>query len=557
VSAPGAASRADRIALGLLLRSAELPALAGPRWPSLCWSLRDRLGELRAAGTEADRERIARGILDLVAACVPFSSESWLTSGLPDPGGGAETFRGPAAFLLPGALPGLLDRWLRPPMIRGEVEMTCPRALRAGSQAAVTIAFFAGAEPQEASPSLDLLAGLPVRVRVRGDGLAAFPGEQSLDLARSSLPCRLSFAVVGLRPGPGLLIAEVLQEGRTLEVLHARIQVEESPVTGAESRARAPFEAGGVQAPRPDALISARLEGERSLRICLEIDNAWGFATEALLHLEADPLESWRHLRRELEGLARAADPLRELERIGNRLYRQLWPPQLEPALRALLAGDAISLQVVCSPPWLIPWELLRPFGVGFPAAEQFLCERFDLARWYLSERATRPRAELRLGHLACVFNHSAGGLPALRSESDAIQREAARRGVRLHHVVPADRSGVLRALEEAAALPVDAWHFGGHGDHELDNSDAAPLHLEGRTSLLPRDLLGKAESRLRAEQPLIFLNACRVGQGGPSFAGHGGGWPGQLVGNCGVGAVLAPLWAVDDRAAAAFAQAF
>jgi hypothetical protein len=53
-----------------------------------------------------------------------------------------------------------------------------------------------------------------------------------------------------------------------------------------------------------------------------------------------------------------------------------------------------------------------------------------------------------------------------------------------------------------------------------------------------------------------VFLNACRVGHGGTTLTTTGG-WPRRLVGDCGVGALLAPLFSVSDRSATAFAQAF
>ena len=53
-----------------------------------------------------------------------------------------------------------------------------------------------------------------------------------------------------------------------------------------------------------------------------------------------------------------------------------------------------------------------------------------------------------------------------------------------------------------------------------------------------------------------MFLNACRVGSGGLSITGLGG-WASVLVGDCGVGAVIAPLWSVNDALACEFARVF
>jgi CHAT domain-containing protein len=60
----------------------------------------------------------------------------------------------------------------------------------------------------------------------------------------------------------------------------------------------------------------------------------------------------------------------------------------------------------------------------------------------------------------------------------------------------------------------------------------------------------------LKSDRPLVFLNACRVGSGGLSITGLGG-WANVLVGSCGVGAVIAPLWSVNDALAREFARVF
>jgi CHAT domain-containing protein len=67
---------------------------------------------------------------------------------------------------------------------------------------------------------------------------------------------------------------------------------------------------------------------------------------------------------------------------------------------------------------------------------------------------------------------------------------------------------------------------------------------------------VGPAQEHLRADRPLVFLNACRAGQSGLSLTGLGG-WAKVLVQDCRVGALIAPLWSVNDAAAYTFAEAF
>ncbi len=62
--------------------------------------------------------------------------------------------------------------------------------------------------------------------------------------------------------------------------------------------------------------------------------------------------------------------------------------------------------------------------------------------------------------------------------------------------------------------------------------------------------------TRLKRDHPFVFLNACRVGSGGMGLTGVGG-WAKVLVADCGVGALLAPLWTINDQYAQEFAECF
>lgn len=106
------------------------------------------------------------------------------------------------------------------------------------------------------------------------------------------------------------------------------------------------------------------------------------------------------------------------------------------------------------------------------------------------------------------------------------------------------------------AVLTIKLWHFACHGDFDTQAPNNSPLILQDRYFLRPNDLVGPAQTRLRTDRPLVFLNACRVGQGGLALTGLGG-WAATLVGHCRVGALIAPLWSVHDGAARHFAEAF
>ena len=148
----------------------------------------------------------------------------------------------------------------------------------------------------------------------------------------------------------------------------------------------------------------------------------------------------------------------------------------------------------------------------------------------------------------------SDSGLGEAQQERDDLQALAASVGLKAHVPAPAD----LQAVEELLRgnTPIQLWHFACHGDFAPAAPGKSPLHLENGSRLTPDDLVGPAQTHLKRDRPLVFLNACRVGSGGLSLTGLGG-WANVLVGDCGVGAVIAPLWSVNDALACEFARVF
>src|SRR5262249_19194783 len=72
---------------------------------------------------------------------------------------------------------------------------------------------------------------------------------------------------------------------------------------------------------------------------------------------------------------------------------------------------------------------------------------------------------------------------------------------------------------------------------------------------ITPDDLLRIDKSNQPRPYSLVFINACQCGTGGQSL-GQLSGFPGRLT-RRGVGAVIAPLWEVDDAEARDFATGF
>jgi hypothetical protein len=241
----------------------------------------------------------------------------------------------------------------------------------------------------------------------------------------------------------------------------------------------------------------------------------------------------------------------RAIERIGQRLYRDLFPPELRREYRQF-REKVRTLYIVSDEPW-IPWELVKPYESDAPSFEDdFLCMQFDLARWVMPDVA--PAAEIAMRSLACVAPRDSK-LKAAQEESEYVRSLAQRMGVRDLTPAHATREEILKLLE--GEEPISLWHFACHGEYHDNDPDQSPLKLSNNTSLRPNDLVGpKVEKRLKGDRPFVFLNACRVGSLGLSLAGLGG-WAKVLVSDCHVGGLIAPLWAVTDRLAHNFAQAF
>jgi CHAT domain-containing protein len=96
-----------------------------------------------------------------------------------------------------------------------------------------------------------------------------------------------------------------------------------------------------------------------------------------------------------------------------------------------------------------------------------------------------------------------------------------------------------------------DGWHFSGHGAFASPNPDRSEIRLEDG-SFYAEQLSGVAQN-LGRSKPLVFLNACQVGQGGMSLTGVGG-WASRFLA-AGAGAFIGPLWSVYDKPACDFAR--
>ena len=314
-----------------------------------------------------------------------------------------------------------------------------------------------------------------------------------------------------------------------------------------------PIQAGAAAAPYPDLVLRITTEGNQ-LHYDLHFVDV-RFVSVPGERLRTNP-ETFRYeLIREIEQMAMDAGKKgsstakieRQLAKIGQRLYKELFSADLRREYRSF-SRQITTLQIISDEPW-IPWELIKPYDDegGEVIDHDFLCMQFDLARWFTPAQA--PAAKIAVSSLACIAP-SDSKLVEAQGERDDLQRLALETGLRDLTPARATYEAVVEDLLEGEA-PVHLWHFACHGNFEGEAPGKSPLLLYGRIPFTPDDIVGRAQTRLKTDRPLVFLNACRVGQSGLALTGMGG-WAKVLVQDCAVGAFICRCgrWTMCKRAA-------
>jgi hypothetical protein len=234
------------------------------------------------------------------------------------------------------------------------------------------------------------------------------------------------------------------------------------------------------------------------------------------------------------------------LERIGANLFELLVPRDLQAILWGIKARIS-SVFIQTTEPW-IPWELCRLSGEGNGGIEEspFLCEIYDLSRW-------RPGTSMKTKLTARNIGFIAPREPDLVDQlTEVAMLEDLRSSARTVLDINATYDGVLTAFGIGRH---DVIHFAGHGANvDRLNVMRSELDLSGEAKLRPDDISGIVKNLGRAN-PLVFLNACQLGQA--SMGLHGiGGWAAAFM-DADAGAFLGSHWDVTDRLAASFAKKF
>lgn len=378
------------------------------------------------------------------------------------------------------------------------------------------------------------------------------------------------FLVRALSAGARRLTVDFAHRGRTVASVALQTNVSEGAAAPGTGRAALLGEAAPLDTlpdnPPPSADLELRvvLAGERRLVFTLHSAHAavgfhWKAAGEVTL--QSDPASFFAEMFARLSEAAAddapspdaAAELQRELDGIGLELWEQLLPENfrgvLWPEIRRLkAAGHLHSLLITSDEPW-IPWEMVKPYtrdeATGDEFSEPCWAEQFAMARW-LAGRGSAPRVSVAAARIVA---------PELDLAYVAEERRSfdslAAHGIQLTPPLQT-RAEVQALLSEGG---VQLLHLAAHGTFDPAAPNRSRLKLADG-SLRPDDLSADATRGLRATRPLVLMNACSVGQIGLTPTGLGG-WAVKWVQTGRVGAFIGTLWEVNDRLAAAFAEAF
>jgi hypothetical protein len=383
------------------------------------------------------------------------------------------------------------------------------------------------------------------------------PGEGKLVVTGETEGLPLQFKLRGTAPGPGQIRVLAFHAGRPLGMITLVPVVVET--AGEENSASLSRE--GALAPAtvriPDLsllILETKDEGETLLSLRLTSANpALGYNLKLFgpTRLRSDPFAYFQSLFTDIERLpiqstADKAKAELRLAAMGANLFQDLMPDELKNILWTLRASIT-SVQVQSDEPW-IPWELCKLVGSSASGVDEgpFLCEAFQLTRW-IPGLAQFPRLSMK--SLALVVPDDSGLAFAAAERDHMLSLAGAGRQVTR---IPATFLDVEAAL---ASGTYDAWHFSGHGAFRNEAMpDRSAMILQGGDRLTPEDLSGRA-ANLGRPHPLVFLNACQIGQSGMSLTGMGG-WASRFL-NAGAGGFLGAYWSVYDEPALNFAKAF
>jgi len=571
----------ESVLQALLVLWDALPGLVGPAWIELYPEIAVLVAQLQR--TEAVGER-ASLVADLTLKFRPYpqarqrlremaqeigrerqAATRWSEKAL--------EFRTPR---WPDLLDGLRQR-MDPPRVTRYTDITAPHRLALGQRGVVTVGLTRAPAPEsEQAQPLDValkqflevyLQSQPQDFEVIGEPVKRLPVEAKSDTEPAV------FYIKGVSLGTKSLSLDFRQSGITIGTVRLIIEVTKETLSEAQLQMlAATLDAGGPYAPPPDLDIRVTVQaqgGQTVLNYVLHSPNGvanFHYQRVKGRTLVGSPAMYQARQMRKIEALAAGRDidghPLTpqqiesKLQAIGRLLYAELFSDEMRNAYRQF-RDKVRTLQITSDEPW-IPWELIRPYDDSDPDEpidDDFLCARFQMTRW-LAGRG-QGAGKVTIQRAVCVeAGQALSGAPLQYAQAEkGYLAELMTSCGGIDDLSPDPATGAaVEALLDAGGIGL--WHFAAHGNVNLDHPNESVIILADGRGLRAEDIHGPRQTHIARDKPLVFLNACRVGQQGWSLT-RLGGWAAAWVDRSRCGAFVGPLWSVNDWLAYEFARVF
>lgn len=229
-------------------------------------------------------------------------------------------------------------------------------------------------------------------------------------------------------------------------------------------------------------------------------------------------------------------DRKERVENLGRELWHQL-PEEFKEFYWRKMHRQKLTIVISSEEPY-IPWELVKPVRPSRGPAAPMLGIAFPMARWDDTRPFPSP-IEVREFRVVAP-GYQDRPLPSANAEAnDLVARFKAKR------VNPGRRRQVLDLLK---AKNLQVLHFSGHGRFGDAPDDSHLALLDEALELIDlnnADFAGPADAH---DPPLVFLNACEVGDQGWTLT-QIGGWAEKICA-AGGAAFVGPYWEVSDAVA-------
>lgn len=437
----------------------------------------------------------------------------------------------------------------------------CPPSVAVGQEFALVVGLSSSAVPDVFGGPLQTPAGLPfqLELHVFADGFDVAEGESLSPVLTVSEEDPFPTVTLHLTAGPDLvgshprIRVHYLVAGRMLGAAYRIVAVSE------RGRARPPAQlppAGLAQPPDQAATVAdltvdiVRSDRDRDrftfilssshsdlpepTRFDVSLTDADKFAERTRTAMEL--IEGRHGGRGRAEGFG---------DTVSQSLRAPFWNAFAHVAGR--LGKTPPSVLLVTDEPY-VPWELATVPGGGTTRRRaRFLGTAAAVGRWVVDHGRLGPAEQPFSGNrIAVVWSDYADTGDPLE---DARKEWEELRVAYNAKEVPAKIAAIRRCLEGSPRA--DFVHFALHGTFDPQGYRDGLILPHSDEVLIPEDVRGFS---IRGA-PVVFLNACQVGQAAAGLGGPTGMVPAFVFE--GASAVIAPLWKIDDAAARKFAIEF